>query len=101
MTTTNSRWDQRALCKNKWDLFFPEVDDDGIEIGSTKEARQICAKCPVRSECLDDAIAGNMQYGIAGGLNYRERQSLKTSIYRHTRRQGFEEALDEVLINFG
>lgn len=100
MTKTN-RWDFQAACKGRWDLFFPDTDEDGNEVGPTDEARQICATCPVRSECLDQAIAERLEYGIAGGMNHRERESLRMFTYRHTKRPGFEDALSEVTVTVG
>lgn len=97
----NERWDLQAACIGKQELFFPEVDDNGVEFGDTTEARKICSTCPVKSYCLDEAIAMDQEYGIAGGLNYKERESLKKKVHRFTRRPGFEDALNEVLVSIG
>lgn len=37
-------------------------------------ARQICATCPVRVECLDYAVETGQRYGIWGGLGEKERR---------------------------
>lgn len=95
--TTSSRWDNDAPCKGKWELFFPEVDSEGNEIGPTDEARAICAGCPLVSRCLDEAITARTEYGIAGGLDAQERESLRVLSYRHTRRPGFMEAVEELV----
>lgn len=39
------------------------------------EAHRICAGCPVRQECLDEAIENREQYGIWGGLDRDERRA--------------------------
>lgn len=96
-----SRWQDEAPCRGLQHLFFPEVDDHGNEIGSTEEAKQICSTCPFQIECVDYAISTKQEYGIAGGLDYRERQSLKAAIYRQTKRAVFTDALNEVLIGVG
>lgn len=84
MVTTRP-WDTRpwlddALCAQADpEAWFP---DRG---GSTREAKAICngnpkrgiTPCPVRAECLDDALATNDRYGIRGGLSERERRALK------------------------
>jgi len=53
------------------EAFFPEKG------GSTREAKRICATCPVRSECLDHALANDERFGIWGGLSERERRRAK------------------------
>ena len=39
------------------------------------EAKAVCAGCPVRAECLDEALA-RIPDGIAGGLTPAERRRL-------------------------
>ena len=53
------------------EAFFPEKG------GSTREAKRICAACPVRPECLDYAITHDERFGIWGGLSERERRRAK------------------------
>lgn len=66
-------WLDSALCAQvDPDVFFA---DRG---GSTREAKKICSRCPVRTECLQDALdRGDVDYGIIGGLTPRERRRLK------------------------
>lgn len=65
-------WQESASCASVGDDFwFP---DKG---GSTRDAKRICWKCPVRFECLEDAIATGERRGIRGGLSERERRRLK------------------------
>ena len=45
--------------------------------GSTREAKRICAACPVRTECLDHALSNDERFGIWGGLSERERRRAK------------------------
>lgn len=62
-------WTEQALCrKADPEVFFPPKGDAG------KQAKQICAQCPVRTECLDYAIKADEKHGIWGGLNRAERQ---------------------------
>jgi WhiB family transcriptional regulator, redox-sensing transcriptional regulator len=58
-----------AACKDQGDLFF--IDSKGA--AANAEAREICASCPVRQQCLDYAlpIAGLM--GVWGGLDPQQR----------------------------
>ena len=39
-------------------------------------AKAVCASCPVRAECLAEALA-RIPYGIAGGLTEQERAALR------------------------
>jgi WhiB family redox-sensing transcriptional regulator len=53
------------------EAFFPEKG------GSTREAKRICAACPVRDECLEYALENDERFGIWGGLSERERRRAK------------------------
>ena len=65
-------WAPEAKClQADPDTFFPEKG------GSTREAKRICAECPVRSECLEHALEHDERFGIWGGLSERERRRLK------------------------
>jgi hypothetical protein len=48
---------------------------------SAGPARQVCAGCPVRQECLEFALCHGEVHGIWGGLTERDRRALQT---RHT-----------------
>lgn len=65
-------WQDDALCRQVdiGDLFFP---DKG---GSTKEAKAVCAQCPVVDQCLEYALAHQERFGVWGGLSERERRGL-------------------------
>lgn len=63
-------WTDRAICHGADpELFFP--------IGGTPDdALAICGLCPVRSECLEEALAKGHQ-GIWGGTDEEERRRLR------------------------
>ena len=64
-------WQGRGLCVSEDpDVFFPSHGDPGTQ------ARQICAACAVRGECLGYAIAAD-EFGIWGGLDQDERRNLR------------------------
>jgi WhiB family redox-sensing transcriptional regulator len=46
------------------------VDDD-------RDAKAICAGCPVREECLEYAMRWDQLCGVWGGLSERERRQLR------------------------
>ena len=43
-----------------------------------QQAKNVCARCPVRPECLDEALRAEdgARYGIFGGLTAAERADL-------------------------
>lgn len=68
-------WQERALCaQTDPEAFFPEKG------GSTREAKQICNSCDVRSECLEYALGHDERFGIWGGLSERERRRLRRRV---------------------
>jgi WhiB family transcriptional regulator, redox-sensing transcriptional regulator len=65
-------WQERARCReHDPEIFFPEKG------GSSREAKRICADCPVRIECLNYALRRDERYGVWGGMSERERRRLK------------------------
>ena len=65
-------WQERALCsQTDPEAFFPEKG------GSTREAKRICSRCEVKTECLEYALGHDERFGIWGGLSERERRRLK------------------------
>lgn len=67
--TSRGEWPELALCRQMDpEVFFPLKGDAGTQ------AKQTCAQCPVRTECLDYAIVADEKHGIWGGLNRAERQ---------------------------
>ena len=53
-------------------LFYPERGE------SAGPARQVCAACPVRQQCLEYALSNRITSGIWGGLTERERRPLQS-----------------------
>lgn len=66
---TGAWWDSAACKDRAADTFFPDV----AHRGAYKLARAVCADCPVRQACLEDALSRNERYGIWGGKTTRER----------------------------
>lgn len=68
-------WRDDALCREvDMELFFPEKG------GTTRPAKSVCAACAVRAECLAEALAGDIRYGVWGGTSERERRKLKRGV---------------------
>lgn len=53
------------------------VSDDPADI---REAKLMCAICPIRQECFADAMQSPGQVGVRGGLTWNERRSVKRGI---------------------
>ena len=51
-------------------MFFPS-DGVGVEI-----ARKACEGCPVKTQCLEYAIAERIDHGVWGGCSERERRRI-------------------------
>lgn len=68
----NPGWRYDALCAQvDPSLFFPEQGDNGYE------ARKVCGLCPVRAECLAEALPRPHLIGIWGGTSHSERQRMR------------------------
>ncbi|SDZ75480.1 WhiB family transcriptional regulator, redox-sensing transcriptional regulator [Bowdeniella nasicola] len=68
-------WYELALCaQTDPEAFFPEKG------GSTREAKRVCASCPVAKKCLEYALENDERFGIWGGKSERERRLLKRRI---------------------
>ena len=39
-------------------------------------AKQLCSGCPVRTECLSEALDNEIEWGVWGGMTERERRAL-------------------------
>ncbi len=71
-------WVLAAACRSKQDLFFPPDDDQESRVerkAREAKAKSICGTCPVRAECLDEAMRSGERFGIWGGMTERERRS--------------------------
>jgi WhiB family redox-sensing transcriptional regulator len=56
-------------------LFFPAMQDHAGQL-QAERAKAICARCPVRGECLAYALATRQKYGIWGGATAEERRTM-------------------------
>jgi WhiB family redox-sensing transcriptional regulator len=80
MTTTaqhQAEWWSHAACQySDPDLFFP-IATSGPALEQVSGAKAVCARCPVRADCLRYALAAGPLQGIWGGLNEEERRLLR------------------------
>lgn len=75
-------WRYSARCSGEdTDLFYPPRDKTQYKIIANK-AKAFCFgetgknHCPVRAECLWDAVSRDELHGIWGGYSHRERNAL-------------------------
>lgn len=67
-------WRASAACRSADpEIFFPTADGGPVYDAQVAVAKAICAGCPVRVQCLDEALA-RIPYGVAGGLTPEERR---------------------------
>jgi WhiB family transcriptional regulator, redox-sensing transcriptional regulator len=72
-------WQFRAACRGEdASLFFAPSYFERHDEKDRREARAkaICARCPVRVDCLDYALRIKEPHGVWGGLNEQERRAL-------------------------
>lgn len=76
MTDLFTGWAELAACKDEDpELFFP-ISDIGPGARQTAQAKAVCARCPVRSECLGYALDNGLDHGVFGGTTAEERRRL-------------------------
>lgn len=79
---TSKHWRESALCaQTNPEMFFPASGYPGLP--DMKSAKSVCARCPVRPECLHEAMETNMEHGIWGGMTRFERVKLKRETARY------------------
>ncbi len=65
----NENWSQSAACLGKSDDLF-------VKGAEQNRAKQMCNGCPVRAECLAEALDNRIEWGVWGGMTERERRAL-------------------------
>ena len=76
---THPAWHAEAACLDEDPaLFFPKKGDTA----AVRQAKQVCAQCPVAEPCLEDALhrAFNHDTGVWGGTSPRERVALRRKL---------------------
>ncbi len=63
-------WATRGRCVGR------DPDELFVTGAAQRSAARVCNGCPVRLECLSDALDNRMEYGVWGGLTERQRRGL-------------------------
>ena len=81
-----NQWTTRALCRR--------LDPDALFVqgAAQQQAKTVCQNCPVRIECLADALDNRVEFGVWGGMTERERRSL---LRKHPGVTSWEPLLEE------
>lgn len=78
-------WSQFAACaKAPVPNMFPHDGDTR----ATTYAKSVCAACPVRLECLTEALDSGETHGVWGGLSPEERLSVRRNNVRRATKTG-------------
>jgi len=69
-TTVFEDWTTLSACRtgNPDELF--------VSGAAQNRAKAVCLGCPVRTECLSDALDNRVEFGVWGGMTERERRAL-------------------------
>lgn len=63
-------WASRGACRTTDpDMLF-------VQGAAQNRAKAVCMSCPVRTECLADALDNRIEFGVWGGMTERERRAL-------------------------
>jgi WhiB family redox-sensing transcriptional regulator len=72
--SARARWTDLAACAEvDPELWFPEKG------ASSESAKRICRACPVRAQCLEDALSRSEMHGIWGATSRHERAGMRRS----------------------
>lgn len=67
--TWNDNWAASAACRGSSDDLF-------VKGAEQNRAKQVCGRCPVKAECLVEALDNRIEWGVWGGMTERERRAL-------------------------
>jgi WhiB family redox-sensing transcriptional regulator len=67
---TEHDWTALASCNTS------DPDELFVTGAAQNRAKAICMGCPVRTECLADALDNRVEFGVWGGMTERERRAL-------------------------
>ena len=66
----NEDWASDASCRNA------KPDELFVRGAEQNRAKAVCTGCPVRTECLAEALDNEIEWGVWGGMTERERRAL-------------------------
>ncbi len=69
-TLAPQAWVSQSACRNA------DPDELFVTGAAQNRAKAVCMGCPVRTECLSDALDNRVEFGVWGGMTERERRAL-------------------------
>jgi len=63
-------WAAVAACQGS------RPDELFVQGAEQHRVKQVCVTCPVRTECLAEALDNRIEWGVWGGMTERERRAL-------------------------
>lgn len=63
-------WTSLSACRDA------DPDELFVTGAAQNRAKAVCMGCPVRTECLSDALDNRVEFGVWGGMTERERRAL-------------------------
>ena len=65
-----AQWTTQAACR--------DTDPDALFVQGAEQnrAKVVCQACPVRTQCLADALDNRIEFGVWGGMTERERRAV-------------------------
>lgn len=75
--TQTESWTALAACARPMEARDDDPDAMFVQGAAQRNARQVCFTCPVRLECLIEALETRMEFGVWGGLTERERRAMQ------------------------
>lgn len=77
MEDHKANWRIHAACGgHDQTAFFGVVEGSRrVQAALVSKARAVCFSCPVRNDCLEDAVARGEEFGVWGGLTPEERET--------------------------
>ncbi len=63
-------WTALSACRTS------DPDELFVTGAAQNRAKAVCLGCPVRTECLGDALDHRVEFGVWGGMTERERRAL-------------------------
>jgi WhiB family redox-sensing transcriptional regulator len=69
-TMWNDDWASKAQCRES------KPDELFVKGAAQNRAKLICSGCPVKTECLAEALDNQIEWGVWGGMTERERRAI-------------------------
>ena len=86
-------WASRGACKTS------DPDTLFVQGAAQNRAKAVCMGCPVRTECLAEALDNQIEWGVWGGMTERERRALLRRRPQASWRTVLESARNEHVTN--